>query len=82
MFTPAHIVVPVGTTVTWLQKGAFPHSATADDGTFDSGVMQTGGKFSFTFKKTGKFTYHCDPHPFMIGEVDVVPAGMPLPPGP
>jgi quinohemoprotein ethanol dehydrogenase len=72
-FAPANVVVPVGTTVTWTQTGVFLHSATANDGTFDSGIMQTGQQFSFTFTQPGTFPYFCVPHPFMIGQIEVVP---------
>lgn len=73
MFAPNHIKVKAGTTVTWTQNGVFPHSATADDGSFDSDVLNTGEKFSLKFDKPGTYKFHCTPHPFMIGQVEVVP---------
>ena len=36
-FQPASIEVPAGSTVTWTNTGAAPHTVTADDGAFDSG---------------------------------------------
>ncbi len=88
-YDPSNVVIPVGTTVTWKQDGAFPHSATSDDGTtFDSKVMQTGQSFSFTFTTPGVYTYHCTPHPFMVGRIEVLAASaaptapLPATPGP
>lgn len=70
-FRPAVIAVPVGTTVLWTNSGAQPHTVTSDTGVWDSGVLTTGGTFSFTFNQAGTFTYHCRIHPFMRGAVQV-----------
>lgn len=71
-FDPNHIQVPVGTTVTWTGAGVFPHTASADDGSFGSGALHKGEKYSFKFSQAGTYNYHCDLHPFMIGQVEVV----------
>jgi plastocyanin len=73
-FDPATLEVPVGTTVTWTNQGAAPHTVTADDGTFDSGTLQPGGTFSMTFDTPGTFTYHCEIHPSMTATIVVTPA--------
>ena len=74
-FTPATITVPVGTQVVWTNKQAgIPHTTTSDTGAWDSGIMNTGATFSFTFKEAGTFAYHCNVHPTMHGTV-VVTAG-------
>jgi plastocyanin len=70
-FKPDNVTVPVGTTVTWSNTGAFPHSATSDQKVWDTGVLQTGQSASYTFTKPGKYTYFCKPHPFMTGQVTV-----------
>src|SRR5829696_5872316 len=41
-FQPASLEVPAGTTVTWTNSGAAPHTVTADDGTFDSDRLAPG----------------------------------------
>ena len=38
---------------------------------FESGLLNADKSFSFTFTKPGKFTFHCQPHPFMKGSVTV-----------
>jgi plastocyanin len=70
-FTPAAITVDVGDTVTWANEGPTPHSATASDGSFDTGIYGEGESRSHTFDQAGTFAYICTPHPFMKGTVTV-----------
>ncbi|MFQ5922815.1 MAG: plastocyanin/azurin family copper-binding protein [Anaerolineales bacterium] len=58
-FAARTITIPVGTTVTWTHAGNFPHTVTADDGSFDSGTLQGGATFSFTFDQPGTSAYYC-----------------------
>jgi hypothetical protein len=59
----------VGDTVTWANSGPSQHSATANDGSFDTGVLNKGASGSHTFSKAGTFAYHCSVHPNMHGTV-------------
>jgi LPXTG-motif cell wall-anchored protein len=61
-FQPRTITVQPGTTVTWTNNGAAVHTATGDDGGFDSGLMGAGDTFSFTFSRPGTFAYYCQVH--------------------
>jgi len=61
-FESKEITVKVGTTVTWMMNASFPHTVTADDGTFDSGRMGNGETFTFTFEQAGEFPYYCSLH--------------------
>ena len=71
-FDPPHIQVKVGDTVTWTQgTDEEPHTATADDETFDSGVLEEGDTFEFAFTEAGEFSYFCEIHPEMLGLVTV-----------
>jgi plastocyanin len=74
-FQPGSLEVPAGTTVTWTNSGAAPHTVTADDGAFDSDRLAPGASFSQTFETAGTFTYHCEIHPQMTGTVVVTEAG-------
>jgi plastocyanin len=71
-FGPRSVTVNVGDTVTWHNTGKQGHSATAKDGSFDTGVLATGTTGSATFRKAGTFSYFCKPHPFMTATVSVV----------
>jgi LPXTG-motif cell wall-anchored protein len=74
-FAPPSITVQVGDTVVWRNDGPAAHSATADDGSFDTGLLSKGATGSFKFTKAGKFSYHCTPHPFMTASVTVTGSG-------
>ncbi len=64
--------VAVGDTVTWTNgDDAMMHSVTADDGSFDSGLLATGDSWSYTFTEPGEFEYFCSPHPWMRAKVVV-----------
>ena len=71
--TPFRIVVPAGTTVTWVNAGLAPHTATAADGSFDSGFVAPGASFAQRFDAPGEYVYFCRPHVFigMTGTVVV-----------
>jgi len=70
-FNPATITVPAGTTVTWTNQDAAPHTATAVDKSFDTGRLDQGQSGTFTFDKPGTYTYTCTFHPSMKGTVIV-----------
>jgi LPXTG-motif cell wall-anchored protein len=74
-FDPDQLSVAPGTTVTWVNEGQAPHTTTADDGTWDSGTLQPGEDFSFTFDQPGTYTYHCSIHPEMTASVKVSGGG-------
>ncbi|MDX6634869.1 MAG: hypothetical protein QOF06_1072 [Solirubrobacterales bacterium] len=71
-YQPDPVVVQVGGKVIWQNQDAAPHTATADDGSFDTGTIEKGKTGSETFKEAGTFTYFCEIHPTMHGTVEVV----------
>jgi plastocyanin len=73
-FSPASVTVNVGEAVTWTNSGPTAHSATATDGSFDTGVFPKGQSRSHTFQEAGTFSYICTPHPQMKGTVRVLAA--------
>jgi plastocyanin len=70
-FGPPSLSVAAGTTVTWTNADGAAHTATADDGSFDSGPLAQGQTFSHTFDTAGTFTYICTIHPTMKGTITV-----------
>jgi plastocyanin len=58
-FTPATITIHAGDTVTWTNAGPSAHTATARDGSFDTGVLQRGQTASHAFTQPGTFAYFC-----------------------
>lgn len=65
------VTITPGTTVVWVNRDPVQHSVIADGGTFDSGLIDPGGRFEWTFVHEGTYTYHCMPHPFMKGRIVV-----------
>jgi len=72
-FDPNTITVKAGTTVTWTNSGTAPHTVTADDGSFSSQSLASGGTFRRTFATAGTFAYHCAIHSSMKASVVVTP---------
>ncbi len=70
-FAPETIEVPVDTKVTWTNSDTSPHTATADDGSFDTGDLDKNDSAGITFNETGEFTYYCRFHPNMKATVEV-----------
>lgn len=70
-FSPDTLTVKVGTTVKWTNNDSTAHTVTADDKSFDSGNLDPGKSFSFTFKQAGTFSYHCAIHPNMKAKIVV-----------
>jgi plastocyanin len=81
-FHPASITVPVGSTITWTNQDSAPHTATAKDGSFDTGTLQQGQSMTITFSKAGTYAYYCQFHPFMRGTVTVTAAAPTAAPAP
>jgi plastocyanin len=89
-FAPSQVDVLPGETVQWTNQSERTHTVTANDGSFDSGNLDGGGRYARQFGTVGAFAYHCRIHPDMTGEIDVrhvtldplpaaaVPAGQPV----
>ena len=72
-FSPSQITVNKGDTVTWTNNDSTAHSVNETDNQKgpDSGDLNPGDKYSFTFDQTGTFKYRCNLHPEMLGTVTV-----------
>ena len=70
-FSPGSLTINQGDTVTWVNNGPTPHSATANNGSFNMGILKAGQSGSHTFEQAGTFTYYCQPHPFMKATIVV-----------
>jgi plastocyanin len=87
-YQPALLTIKVGQTVEWKNVGNSVHHASSDPSTavnpaelsnpagakpFDSGFLQPGQSFTYTFTVPGTYKYICAPHETsgMLGEVVV-----------
>jgi plastocyanin len=70
-FTPAALPVPVGATVTWVNRDDTPHTVVSTENKFKSQTLDTDGEFSYKFTGPGTYEYFCSVHPKMTGKVVV-----------
>jgi plastocyanin len=70
-YAPASLHIGTGTTVTWTNEDGTQHTATAADGSFDSGAIAEGDTFSHTFDTAGTFDYVCTFHRNMSATITV-----------
>jgi plastocyanin len=70
-FTPQHVTVKTGTTVTWINDDDIPHTVASSGKSFKSQPLDTKDKFSFTFTTPGTYEYFCSLHPHMTGAIVV-----------
>jgi plastocyanin len=72
-FSPSRMAVVMGVnnTITWTNDDISPHTVTATDKSFDSGNLNPGQSFTYTFSKPGTYDYICIYHSWMKGTVVV-----------
>lgn len=58
-YYPPTMTVAPGTTVTWTNYDNVSHSVTSMTGLFDSGALETGESFTYTFTGQGTYAYGC-----------------------
>ena len=82
IYIPQVISITVGTTVHWINGDDEQHTVTSNPGSlgctpsstenFDSGPVEPGRTFDYTFNTPGIFNYHCEFHAQCAG----TPGGM------
>ncbi len=75
-FQPGQLDVKAGSRVTWTNQDDIEHTVTSGtpdrpDGRFNSRLSGKGATFSFTFTQPGTYSYFCNRHQSMRGEVRV-----------
>ena len=72
-YSPNPLVVKVGTKVRFVNEDPVPHTVTEKNSDiFDSGVLNKGEVWEFTFDKTGTYDYYCMLHHNMVGTIQVL----------
>ena len=61
-FIPSQLTIPAGTTVIWVNDEQAKHTASADDGRFESGDQALGVSYAYTFTEPGTYPYYCRYH--------------------
>lgn len=70
-YLPNPSTVTANSKVTWNNKDIAPHTATATDGSFDTGIINVGSSGSAIVRAQGTVPYHCTIHPWMNGMLHV-----------
>jgi plastocyanin len=71
-FNPAELTIAAGDTVTFVNEDGAPHTASANDGSFETGRLSKGDAASITFATAGSFDYFCKVHRKMKARITVV----------
>ncbi len=58
-YHPPTVTVEPGTTVIWTNYDTVSHSVTSMTDLFDSGTLETGDTFTYTFTSPGTYAYGC-----------------------
>jgi plastocyanin len=66
-FRSAKLEIPAGARVTFRNHDGAPHTASAKDDSWDTGVLTDGGASTLSFYRRGDFPYYCKLHPEMEG---------------
>jgi plastocyanin len=70
-FKPAELHARVGQTVVFANRDDEAHAIVADDKSFASGAIDPRSSWRHVFTKPGRYTVHCDYHPYMKATVVV-----------
>ncbi|MGV6849384.1 MAG: cupredoxin domain-containing protein [Marinibacterium sp.] len=70
-FEPPLLTVPAGAVVDWVNDDVAPHTATGDDGDWDTGALNRSQAARIRFDRAGAFDYFCAFHPHMRGRIVV-----------
>ncbi len=70
-FDPVSISVKRGDSILIINQDNAGHTATADQGAFNSPMLEQGQSFRIDTETlpVGTYAYHCGPHPFMKGTI-------------
>jgi plastocyanin len=70
-FVPAEIEIKAGGRVVFVNRDLVPHTATAQDKSFDTGTLRKDESKEIAFPAAGEFPYICRFHRHMTGIVRV-----------
>ena len=80
-FVPSYVTAHVGDTIIFLNGDDAAHTSTSGtpaagpDGVWDSGLQQPGIDYKLTLDTPGTFDYFCMVHPWMSGQLQILPKG-------
>ena len=72
-FNPPRARVKVGTIVTFVNSGDITHTISAMDASWTTGSLLRAQSGYTRMERAGEFTYHCEDHPWAMGQIIVEP---------
>jgi len=70
-FSPVNLTINAGDTVQFTNADSMRHSAMDMNGSWDTGLLNTGQSASLTFNGRGTYSYRCGPHANMRGTITI-----------
>ncbi len=70
-FVPDRLSAKPGDTIVWTNLDIAPHTATANDRSWDTGMIKKGQSKSLTVSEIQSSGYFCRFHPHMKGDVQI-----------
>jgi len=70
-YRPANLSMPVGATLTWVNRDEAPHDSQARDKTWETSLLQRDEESAITFDEPGTWEYFCTIHPYMTATLTV-----------
>jgi len=70
-FSPETVKIGLDTSVTWTNNDGTTHTATSNNGFFNTGNISAGQEDTVEFESAGTYRYHCNLHAHMTGSVKV-----------
>ena len=70
-FSPDRLTVQAGDTITWINMDVVPHTATADDESWDTGKIKKGERKRVVVGDNFRGSYFCRYHRTMSGTITV-----------
>jgi alcohol dehydrogenase (cytochrome c) len=70
-YQPKEVTISNDTYATWVNQDSALHTATADNGSFDTGIIPIDANATVKITGSGKLEYHCTIHPWMQGTIIV-----------
>jgi len=68
------VEVAVGDTLVFENRDEVVHTLTSDEGLFDSGPIEAGEDYGYSYAEPGTYGVHCEIHPTMRAQVVVTEA--------
>ncbi len=68
-YSPKQLKARYGDTITWFNEDIVPHTATANDQSWDTGEIKPGESISISVDNTFNTDYFCAYHPMMKASI-------------